>query len=78
MSKLLARLTENVLDFVRHEHSLLERSREFYTRAACLESTYARYEKPAYLRRRTRVGRAVDPAAGRSLPTAQPIRADAI
>ena len=77
MSNLLARLTGNILEFVRHEHSLLERSRELYTRAACLESTSARYEKPAYLRRRTRVGRAVDPAAGRSLPAAQAFRADA-
>ena len=55
MSNLLARLTGNILEFVRHEHSLLERSHELYSRAACLESTYARYEKPAYLRRRTRV-----------------------
>ena len=69
MSNLLARLTGNVLDFVRHEHALRERSRDIYTRAACLESAYARYEKPAYLRRRPRVGRPVDPAGGRVAPT---------
>lgn len=56
MSRLLARLTVNVLDFVRQEDLLRERSREIYTRAACLESTYSRYERPAYLRRRALAG----------------------
>lgn len=51
MVKLIERLTGNFLSFARHEDTMLALSRQYFTRAACVESGYARYNKPAYLRR---------------------------
>ena len=52
MVKLFERLTENFLSFARHEDTMLALSQHYFTAAAGQQSAYARYEKPAYLRRR--------------------------
>ena len=51
MVKFIERLTGGFFRLLRNEDTLLAVSRQFYAAAACLEATYARYEKPAYLRR---------------------------
>lgn len=52
MVKLLEHLANHLLQFARHQDALLAHSRQFFSRAAYTESAYARYNSPAYLRRR--------------------------
>lgn len=52
MVRLLARLNWNFLSFARHEDTLLALSRRYFLNAEDRERAYARYDKPAYLRRR--------------------------
>lgn len=56
MVKLIERFTGNFLSFARHEDTLLALSQQYFTRAAVVESGYARYNKPAYLRREKLIG----------------------
>lgn len=54
MPRLLARLTGNILGLARPEDALLAQARRYFDEAADRESAYARYDTPAYLRRRKR------------------------
>lgn len=58
MPRLLARLTDDFLCFARRHDGLLSLSRQHFEAAERIESSYARYDKPAYLRRRKIVGTA--------------------
>ena len=56
MPRLLARLTDDFLCFARRHDGLLALSRQHFEAADRIESSYPRYDKPAYLRRRKIVG----------------------
>lgn len=56
MPRLLARLADDFLCFTRLHDDLLKLSRSHFDAAKRIESSYARYDKPAYLRRRKIIG----------------------